>query len=706
MKQISLQSNRNELAEELSIYASPNALRKLVTLPALATQLFKSTVAPKTQYDQLLALAQYDSALICRYLMVLQHKFQFDKEKSLCDRLAQGDAHLLKSTILCSASFASQFSEQWHLNAHDAIAQHWLESLQCALLCKALARLKGLENYQDFYYAGLLYRVGDLSITCQEQRNDQALANHAGKNELLSGKILNTLNLPAPFQDAAQHCYFELPAIAGTHPMTQILHAAHTIVSGGVSSFREAKQLIRAITSNRDVQLEALVESAINQSNEIQDSLQIAINSHVVRQKLLPPLPDPEHSKPLGVILEQNYQLQRQQKTLLSVSQLLQADESIQTRLNTMANLLFGCEKLVLFNLDEQENLLRGSNNHNTAAQENAVCIPLKSDSVLCRCIETKNILLHTPETRPVSVIDRELLGLAKGPCLIALPIESGTTLWGCALMAFDTEVETQFNSMKSLLHSFSEQAFQLLESQDQRQHERAQQLQSERKLSHQRIKRVIHEVNNPLSIALNHLHLVQLETQLPAEARNHIEICMEQIQSSSDALFHKIDKLEAQKKNQYAVNINELVSDVSLLFKLEEDSALTWSLQLDESTPAIYIDDIYLQQILINLIKNAVESVNGDGCITISTCHNLIIRGQTHIAISIQDDGPGIKESMLPELFNSKRGTKKGKHRGMGLAIVSEMVDELGGMVSYERKDNMFSVFTLYLPKYEEPQL
>ena len=129
-----------------------------------------------------------------------------------------------------------------------------------------------------------------------------------------------------------------------------------------------------------------------------------------------------------------------------------------------------------------------------------------------------------------------------------------------------------------------------------------------------------------------------------------------------------------------------------------------------DPSLPFAQVNGDALVQIMLNLVKNAVEAVDDieGGTVQVATAyrHGLSVlssrgKGTAPLQIEIQviDNGPGVPESIRDVLFNPFISNKR-SGQGLGLALVDKLVRDMNGLVQYER-DNMLgrSVFRLLLP-------
>jgi len=122
-------------------------------------------------------------------------------------------------------------------------------------------------------------------------------------------------------------------------------------------------------------------------------------------------------------------------------------------------------------------------------------------------------------------------------------------------------------------------------------------------------------------------------------------------------------------------------------------------SLNLDDSMPPMLTNADALKQIYTNLVKNAVEALPAEGLVMVYTQDQVNVDGKAHFEICVADDGPGIPDEILPDLFTPIKTTKGDGHAGVGLTIVKNLVNELHGSISCRSSDKGTS-FHILLPR------
>ncbi|MDT8398780.1 MAG: HDOD domain-containing protein [Pseudomonadales bacterium] len=214
-----------------------------------------------------------------------------------------------------------------------------------------------------------------------------------------------------------------------------------------------------------------------------------------------------------------------------------------------------------------------------------------------------------------------------------------------------------------------------------------------------QKIREVIHEVNNPLSIIKNYLHLLAMKQGGQGELVEEINI----IKTEIDRVGRILGRLKNDDSQSYqasTVDVNQVVKNLARVFSssLFASRDMNLSLDLDGSLADVSGDENALKQILTNLIKNAAEAIQDEGRVSIQTHGQIFMNARQFVEIIISDDGPGIEKEILDGLFLPGRSTKDKSHSGSGLAIVKSLVERMDGFVSCRSNKNG-TIFSILLP-------
>lgn len=216
----------------------------------------------------------------------------------------------------------------------------------------------------------------------------------------------------------------------------------------------------------------------------------------------------------------------------------------------------------------------------------------------------------------------------------------------------------------------------------------------------------VAHEVNNPLTLIRESAGWIKdlLTDQAHTEIENfeEIETTLNKIEMHVDrakAVTHRmLGFARRMEPVQEDVDIN-LFTDQTLSFFESEALHRNISLvrEFSSDLPPVATDTAQFQQVLLNIVENAIDAIDKDGAISVTT--GLAKKGE-ELFVSIEDTGKGISEAKLKNIFDPFFTTKKvGEGTGLGLSIVFGIMEKLGGRIEVESRVGEGSNFTLYLP-------
>jgi signal transduction histidine kinase len=280
-----------------------------------------------------------------------------------------------------------------------------------------------------------------------------------------------------------------------------------------------------------------------------------------------------------------------------------------------------------------------------------------------------------------------------------------------------DFEVRVQAaeeNELGALAHAFNRMTEQIkLQQQDLRQHlgalervnrelERTQNqlIFSEKLASVGRLAAgVAHEIGNPLSATLGYLELLKRNPELAAEDRDVLQRIEKELDRIHRIIRELLDYSRPPKNEPEEIAVNQVLSNaVDLVSTQKGFPAIETVLQLDHGLPAVRGSGHELQQLLVNLILNAVDAMPQGGRLTISTAPHMV--EPQGVEIRIADTGEGIVRENLRRIFDPFFTTREpGRGTGLGLSICSRIVESMDGRIEVESEVGRGSAFTVILP-------
>ncbi|NBT39270.1 MAG: PAS domain-containing protein [Alphaproteobacteria bacterium] len=212
------------------------------------------------------------------------------------------------------------------------------------------------------------------------------------------------------------------------------------------------------------------------------------------------------------------------------------------------------------------------------------------------------------------------------------------------------------------------------------------------------------HEVKNPLAGIRGAAQL------LTANAQDGDEELHELIISECDRITRLLDRLNMltldEKPQLAAVNIHEVLDHVLHIYEASDWPQMHYVRAYDPSLPPVLGHHDSLVQVFLNLVKNAGEAMGAGGKIRIHTQYRTGLRVRRGhdltpnlpIEIRIIDNGPGVEETIVDDLFEPFVGRHQGG-TGLGLSIVAKLIYQHAGLVDYKRVGEE-TVFTVRLQR------
>jgi signal transduction histidine kinase len=206
------------------------------------------------------------------------------------------------------------------------------------------------------------------------------------------------------------------------------------------------------------------------------------------------------------------------------------------------------------------------------------------------------------------------------------------------------------------------------------------------------------HEVRNPLNSASLQLQVLKRRIGRGETTPESLSGVIQVVDSEIRRLDHLVKDFLAFARptplDLRATDLNALVSAVTDLLRPECAAAeVSVELTLDPGVGTVQADRDRFRQVLLNVVRNAIEAIGCRGAIRVRTCP-ADARGD--VAILIEDDGPGFPEDA--PIFDAFYTTKE-HGTGLGLSIVHRIVAEHGGSIGVESRPG-FTRFSIRLPQ------
>lgn len=204
----------------------------------------------------------------------------------------------------------------------------------------------------------------------------------------------------------------------------------------------------------------------------------------------------------------------------------------------------------------------------------------------------------------------------------------------------------------------------------------------------------IAHEIKNPLAGVLGALQV--FDAEIPADDRRKeiVREMMTQLKRANDAVNDLLNYARPTPPVFEEINLNGLVKrSLLLLPPLFNGKKVTVTALLQDGTPTIMADQKLLQQVLWNVLLNAIEAIDSAGTITIRT-----VWFDGSVKIEVEDTGEGMTEDRRAKLFKPFFTTKY-KGTGLGLAVCKRVVDQHHGTISIKSEIGKGTTVTISLP-------
>ena len=211
----------------------------------------------------------------------------------------------------------------------------------------------------------------------------------------------------------------------------------------------------------------------------------------------------------------------------------------------------------------------------------------------------------------------------------------------------------------------------------------------------------IAHEINQPLSAIANYAAasrnaLEAMKDEDNSQIATWLQHVNEQAVCCGEIIRRLRDFVTKDNDDLECVELNEVVHDsVALIQSTLRHQSVIIDCQMPESGPQVMASHVQLQQVLLNLLRNACEAA------LTSTTPRIIVLVDIHdghARVSVEDNGPGVEDSDRPRLFDTFFTTKP-DGMGMGLPISKSIVEAHGGSLRFDAEHSEGARFHIEFP-------
>jgi HD-like signal output (HDOD) protein/nitrogen-specific signal transduction histidine kinase len=665
---------------------------RLPAMPQILIKLIEHLQADDLGMPELAKLIATDPGMTSKILAVA-HSSAYHRNARTGSGLEQSLVALgtdMIKTLVISESVFQTFNNFPHSNSTDLRA-FWKHSLTAAVIARDLAKRMDYAQPEEAYLAGLLHNVGRLALLATahkeyafnftarddeelcavEQRTLQITHSEAG------AWLIERWNLDSFLADSVLYHHEPVSRLASSHPLIRIVRLAHLLASQELDDINDATSLCGLDAAS----VETVVSSAARQVEKSAAQLGIdlagADDIPVPAAYAPPPQQDPvqqrlsEEVRNMVLVSEVGQSFTRQQGESVLLESMIRS-----------ARVLFDFDNTVILLENPTGRALVGMP---TGDQQRIAefTVPLTPGGLIADASLERRVAFITRGDKAMSLPEEQLLRLLGTEAMVCVPMLAGHRCLGVMIGGVQAFQLANCQRRARFMQSFGTQAASALETaMSERGHAR-------RQLAHQAeeyreaSRRVVHEVNNPLSIIKNYLSVLDAKLARQEPVVGEMSILNEEIDRVGN-LINGLADLQPGGNGQGA-DVAKVVHDVQRLFRATD--FLPPSVHLMVDLPAgpseIEGDADILKQILVNLIKNAVEALSDGGKIEVRNRGLVNRERKLYIDMVVSDTGPGMSHELLANLFTPVRSDKAGPNHGIGLSIVHSLVKKMNGLIS-----------------------
>jgi two-component system sensor kinase FixL len=212
------------------------------------------------------------------------------------------------------------------------------------------------------------------------------------------------------------------------------------------------------------------------------------------------------------------------------------------------------------------------------------------------------------------------------------------------------------------------------------------------------------HELNQPLTAVVNYLEaarqLLGSEPEIGKKIGDLMQRAVAQAERAGGVIRHMRQFVSKGETERSRENVNTLVEEaLAIALVGARQTGVRVTLELDRALPPVFVNSVQIQQIILNLARNAIEAM--EAVETRDLRIGTRLAGDT-IEISVADSGPGLAPEIAERLFEPFRTTKQ-SGMGLGLSISREIAEAHHGRLSGATRPGGGTEFVLTLPREDE---
>jgi HD-like signal output (HDOD) protein/signal transduction histidine kinase len=677
-------------------------IARLPAMPQILIKLLAHLQADDLGMAELAALVAKDAGMTGKLLTVANSSayHRTSRQASLEQAMVALGTDMIKTLVISDSVFQT-FNSFPNSGATDLRA-FWKTSLTAAVLARELARRIDHAQPEEAYLAGLLHNVGRLALLAAAPK-EYGFNFHARDDDDLCAVEQRTLEithteagawlierwqLDSFLADAVLYHHESSERLAAAHPLIRIVRLAHVLAFHAHDrALVESTRMLCGLGPDEPAALLALAARQVEKA-----AIHLGIDLAGADEMPAPPAYAPPPADPV------QQRLAEEVRNLVLVSEIGQTftreqgkggETGLLESMTRSARILFDFENaVVLLENPTGQALVGAPTPHLQRIAE--FTVPLAHGSAVATAALERRLGFIRRDGRPLGLAEEQLLRLLGTESLVCVPLVAGARCLGVLVGGLATWQLAACQKRERFLQSFGAQAAGALET------ALAERGNARRQLAHmaeeyrEASRRVVHEVNNPLSIIKNYLSVLDSKLERQQPVAGELSILNEEIDRVGQ-LVNSLTELQpdGQAGGAFAsasADVARVVDDVLRLFRTTNFVPANVEIVVSMAPDANRIegDPDLLKQILVNLVKNAIEALAAHGGrIEIANRGHVNRERRLYLELVVSDTGPGLSQEVLANLFSAVTSTKAGPHHGLGLSIVHSLVTKLNGHIA-----------------------
>ncbi len=616
-------------------------------------------------------------------------------------------------TLVISESVFQVFNNFSHSSSTDLRA-FWKHSLSSAVLAREIAELMSYPHVEEAYLAGLMHDVGRLALlaTAPKEYGPNFLAKdddvlHEIEERTLrithqeaGAWLIERWNLDSFLSDSVLYHHESATRLGNAHPLIRIVLLAHLL------SDNESEQpAVIAAASLCGIETEDLTRIVTGASSQVRKSAEfLGIDLTGVDELKIPIATDASVTveKPVHQLSQEVLNLVLASEAGRSLSP-QQGEAALLEAITRSARILFDFEDATILLMHGAGKNLVGVPIGENKQRLKEFTVSLTSGGVVAEATLQRRMAFVVSDGNPLGVTEEQLLRILKCDAFVCLPLSSRSRCLGVLIGGVATWQVAGLRKRERFLKSFGEQAANALDTAFGERGEASRRVVAVVEEYREASRKIAHEVNNPLSIIKNYLSVLDSKLERQEPVFGEISILNEEIDRVGIIVQGLADLKPAVREN--CAEVNRVMRDIARLFRDTEfvSEAVKIVVHTQDLPTDVETSSDILKQVLVNLVKNAMEAMPSGGEIQIINNGHVNKDGELFVELCVIDNGPGIPPDILKSLFQPVQSTKGEGHQGLGLNIVHGLIKKNQGMITC-RSSGKGTRFEMLLPVRKRP--